>query len=155
MYDSPFWKRPVFQHWRGMLERGRQFPAPGITNAASGEVLATFVIGRRMHRVLVENWNVEEAVEEAQKKVGETQARQPAGQERHRPAPARTRFGPASLDQTDGEVSRAPSSAVAPSLAHILLIHSFSAMSLGHGRRGTREPDRRRTAMPSEHDKID
>ncbi len=25
MYDSAFWKRPVFQHWRGMLERGRQF----------------------------------------------------------------------------------------------------------------------------------
>ena len=25
MYDSDFWKRPVFQHWRVMLERGRQF----------------------------------------------------------------------------------------------------------------------------------
>ena len=28
MYDSDFWKRPVFQHWRVMLERGRQFASP-------------------------------------------------------------------------------------------------------------------------------
>src|SRR5436190_12890060 len=44
MYDSKFWKRPVFQHWRGMLERGRQFPAPGTVNPAAGEVLATYTI---------------------------------------------------------------------------------------------------------------
>ena len=79
MYDSEFWKRPVFQHWRVMLERGRQFPAPGTTNAASGEVLATFVIGRMMHRVLVESWNAEKAVEEAHKKVAEIYARHHAG----------------------------------------------------------------------------
>ena len=41
MYDSDFWKRPVFQHWHAMLERGRQFASPGTMNAASGEVLAT------------------------------------------------------------------------------------------------------------------
>jgi multiple sugar transport system substrate-binding protein len=69
MYDSAFWKRPVFQHWRAMLDRGRQFPSPGIMNPASGEVLASFVIGRMMHRVLVENWVVEKAVAEAHKKV--------------------------------------------------------------------------------------
>ena len=79
MYDSPFWKRPVFQHWRVMLERGRQFPAPGTTNSASGEVLATYVIGRMMHRVLVESWNVEKAVVEAHKKVAEIYARHQAG----------------------------------------------------------------------------
>jgi multiple sugar transport system substrate-binding protein len=78
MYDSKFWKRPAFQHWRVMLERGRQFPAPGTTNAASGEVLATFVIGRMMHRVLVESWNVEKAVEEAHKKVADIYARHQA-----------------------------------------------------------------------------
>jgi len=75
MYDSEFWKRPVFQHWRGMLERGRQFPSPGTTNAASGEVIATHVIGRMMHRVLVESWEAEKAVEEAHKKVVEIYAR--------------------------------------------------------------------------------
>ena len=58
-----------------MLERGRQFSAPGTMNAASGEVLATYVIGRMMHRVLVESWNVEKAVEEAHKKVAEIYAR--------------------------------------------------------------------------------
>jgi multiple sugar transport system substrate-binding protein len=79
MYDSPFWKRPVFRHWRGMLERGRQFPAPGTTNPASGEVLATFTIGRMMHRVLVENWNAEKAVAEAHKKVAEIYARHQKG----------------------------------------------------------------------------
>jgi multiple sugar transport system substrate-binding protein len=75
MYDSEFWKRPVFQHWRVMLERGRQFPSPGTTNAASGEVLANYTIGRMMHRVLVENWEAEKAVEEAHKKVVEIYAR--------------------------------------------------------------------------------
>jgi multiple sugar transport system substrate-binding protein len=75
MYDSKFWKRPVFQHWRAMLERGRQFPAPGAMNPAAGEVLATYTIGRMMHRVLVESWNVEKAVVEAHKKVAEIYAR--------------------------------------------------------------------------------
>src|SRR5215510_12783173 len=75
MYDSKFWKRPVFQHWRPMLERGRQFASPGTMNAASGEVLATYVLGRMMHRVLVENWDVEKAVVEAHKKVAEIYAR--------------------------------------------------------------------------------
>jgi multiple sugar transport system substrate-binding protein len=79
MYDSDFWKRPVFQHWRAMLENGRQFPYAGTTNAATGEVLATYVIGRMLHRVLVENWEAEKAVEEAHKKVVEIYARYPEG----------------------------------------------------------------------------
>jgi multiple sugar transport system substrate-binding protein len=79
MYDSDFWKRPVFQHWRGILERGRQFAYAGITNPASGEVVATNVIARIMHRVLVESWEAEKAVEEAHKKVVEIYARHAAG----------------------------------------------------------------------------
>jgi len=79
MYDSDFWKRPVFQHWRGMLETGRQFPYPGTTNAATGEVLSTYVIGHMMHRVLVDNWEAERAVEEAHKKAAEIYARYPEG----------------------------------------------------------------------------
>jgi multiple sugar transport system substrate-binding protein len=75
MYDSDFWKRPVFQHWRGMLENGRQFASPGTMNAASGEVLATYTIGHMIQRVLVENWEPEKAVEEAHKKVAEIYAR--------------------------------------------------------------------------------
>jgi multiple sugar transport system substrate-binding protein len=79
MYDSEFWKRPAFQHWRVMLERGRQFPSPGTATAASGEVLATFTIGHMLHRVLVDSWEVEKAVEEAHKKVVEIYARYPEG----------------------------------------------------------------------------
>jgi multiple sugar transport system substrate-binding protein len=75
MYDSEFWKRSVFQHWRTMLERGQLFSSPGTTNAASGEVIATHVIARMMHRVLVESWEAEKAVEEAHKKVAEIYAR--------------------------------------------------------------------------------
>ena len=48
-------------------------------NAASGEVLATFVIGRMMHNVLVENWEAEKAVEAAHKKVVEIYARYAEG----------------------------------------------------------------------------
>ena len=75
MYDSEFWRRPALQHWRVMLERGRQFPSPGTATPASGEVLATYTIGRMLHRVLVENWEAERAVEEAHKKVVELYAR--------------------------------------------------------------------------------
>ena len=79
MYDSDFWKRPAYQHWRAMLETGRQFPYPGTTNAATGEVLSTYVIGHMLHRVLVDNWEAEKAVEEAHKKVVEIYARYPEG----------------------------------------------------------------------------
>jgi hypothetical protein len=75
MYDSDFWKRPAFQHWRGMLEPGRPFPYPGSQNAAAGEAIATSIIARMAHRVLVESWEAEKAVEEAHKKVVEIYAR--------------------------------------------------------------------------------
>ena len=79
MYDSDFWQRPVFQHWRGMLEHGRQFAAPGTMNAAAGEVLATYVLGRMIQRVLVEGWAAEKAVEEAHQKVVAIYARHQQG----------------------------------------------------------------------------
>jgi multiple sugar transport system substrate-binding protein len=79
MYDSDFWKRPVFQHWRGMLERGRQFAYAGITNPASGEVIATNLLPRIVHRVLVENWEAEKAVAEAHKQAVEIYTRHAAG----------------------------------------------------------------------------
>jgi multiple sugar transport system substrate-binding protein len=79
MYDSDFWKRPVFQHWRGILERGRQFSYAGAMNPACGEVFATNVLARMMQRVLVENMAPEKAVEEAHKKVVEIYARHAEG----------------------------------------------------------------------------
>jgi multiple sugar transport system substrate-binding protein len=75
MYDSEFWKRPVFTHWRGMLETGRHLASPGTAHPAVGEVSSTYLIGRMMHRVLVENWEAEKAVEEAHKKIVEIYAR--------------------------------------------------------------------------------
>jgi multiple sugar transport system substrate-binding protein len=75
MYDSEFWKRPVFTHWRDMLEHGRHLASPGTAHPAVGEVSSTYLIGRMMHRVLVENWEAEKAVEEAHKKVVEIYAR--------------------------------------------------------------------------------
>jgi len=75
MYDSDFWKRPVFTHWRQMLETGRHLASPGTAHPAVGEVSSTYLIGRMMHRVLVEHWEAEKAVEEAHKKVVEIYAR--------------------------------------------------------------------------------
>ncbi|HSX77925.1 MAG TPA: hypothetical protein VLQ80_05045, partial [Candidatus Saccharimonadia bacterium] len=69
----------VFQHWRTMLEHGQQFASPGTMSAASGEVYATFVLGRMIQRVLVENWEAERAVEEAHKQVAEIYARYQEG----------------------------------------------------------------------------
>jgi len=79
MYASDFWQRPEFQHWRVMLEQGRQFASPGSMSAAGGEVQVTNVISRMMHRVLVENWEAEKAVEDAHKKVVEIYARYAEG----------------------------------------------------------------------------
>jgi multiple sugar transport system substrate-binding protein len=75
MFNSDFWKRPAFEHWRVMLERGRQFAAPGTMGAASGEVLATNTLSRMMQQVLIENVEAEKAVDEAHKKVVEIYAR--------------------------------------------------------------------------------
>jgi len=75
MYDSDFWKRPVFTHWRQMLESGRHLASPGTAHPAVGEVMHTYVLGRMMHRVLVENWEAEKAVEDAHKKIVEIYAR--------------------------------------------------------------------------------
>jgi len=51
MYDSDFWKQPVYQHWRAMLETGRQFPYPGTTDAATGEVLSSStLLGSSCHQ---------------------------------------------------------------------------------------------------------
>jgi hypothetical protein len=79
MYASDFWQRPAFQHWREMLEHGRQFASPGSMSAAGGEVVVTNVISRMVHRVLVENWEPEKAVEDAHKKVVEIYARHAEG----------------------------------------------------------------------------
>jgi len=79
MYESEFWKQPKFQHWRKMVERGRQFPSPGTTTPAAGEVYATNVIARMMQRVLVENWEAEKAVEDAHNKAVEIYARYEQG----------------------------------------------------------------------------
>ena len=75
MYDADFWRRPVFQHWRVMVERGRPFAAPGTTNTAADEVLATHTIARMMQRVLVKHWEAEKAVAEAHRQAAEIYAR--------------------------------------------------------------------------------
>jgi hypothetical protein len=79
MYDAPFWQKPAFQHWRGMLARGHQFAFPGSPSAAAGEVFVTTMMARMMHRVLVDNVEAEQAVEEAHNKVVEIYARWPEG----------------------------------------------------------------------------
>ena len=76
---SDFWQTPGFQHWRVMLDRGRQFASPGSMSAAAGEVMVTNVMARMVHRVLVDNWEAEKAVEEAHNKVVEIYARYPEG----------------------------------------------------------------------------
>jgi hypothetical protein len=79
MYDTPFWQKPGFQHWRQILDRGRLFSSPGGMGAAAGEVYATTVLARMMHRVLVDNWEAEKAVEEAHNKIVEIYSRYPEG----------------------------------------------------------------------------
>jgi multiple sugar transport system substrate-binding protein len=79
MYESDFWRRPAFRHWRAILDRGRQFASPGTTGAAAGEVWSTNVLAYMVQRVIVEGWDAEHAVEEAHHKVVEIYARYPAG----------------------------------------------------------------------------
>jgi multiple sugar transport system substrate-binding protein len=79
MYDTPFWQQSGFQHWRQILDRGRLFSSPGSMSAAAGEVYATTTLARMVHRVLVDNWEAEKAVEETHNKVVEIYARWPEG----------------------------------------------------------------------------
>jgi multiple sugar transport system substrate-binding protein len=79
MYNTPFWQKPGFKYWRVMLERGLQFASPGTMNAAAGEIWTTTVLARMVHRVLVDNWEAEKAVEEAHNKVVQIYARWPEG----------------------------------------------------------------------------
>ena len=47
--------------------------------ALTGVVLIAYVIGHMLHRVLVDTWEAEKAVEEAHKKVVEIYGRYPEG----------------------------------------------------------------------------
>ena len=55
--------------------RWTPIPRSGHGNSAAGEVVANNVLARMMHRVLVESWEAEKAVEEAHQKVVEIHAR--------------------------------------------------------------------------------
>jgi multiple sugar transport system substrate-binding protein len=69
MYASDFWKRPAFEYWLSMLERGRQFSYASTMNPPAGEVLSTSVLPRMVHRTLVDGWEAEQAVAEAHKQA--------------------------------------------------------------------------------------
>ena len=61
-----------------MARDARDWPTPrlpGTAQPAVGEVSSSYLIGRMMHRVLVENWEAEKAVEEAHNKIVEIYAR--------------------------------------------------------------------------------
>jgi ABC-type glycerol-3-phosphate transport system substrate-binding protein len=80
LFDSPFWKeKPVFKHFIQMAEQGLPLSYAGTPTAASGEALNTYVIGKMVQRVLVENWPAEKATEEAHKVVTEIYARHAKG----------------------------------------------------------------------------
>ncbi len=79
MYNTPFWEKPGFQYWRQMLDRGGPFSWPGTMTAAASEVVVTTTLARMMHRVLVDGWGAEKAVEEAHQRVVEIYARYPEG----------------------------------------------------------------------------
>jgi multiple sugar transport system substrate-binding protein len=79
MYTSAFWQQPALAHWRGMVGRGRLFGAPGPITAAAAEVLSTNLLARMMHRVLVDHWEAEQAVEDAHRQAVEIYARYPEG----------------------------------------------------------------------------
>ena len=76
MYDSDFWKRPVFHALaRRCWSMAGNSPPPARRIPPSVRCHAPTCIGRMMHRVLVENWEAEKAVEEAHKKIVEIYAR--------------------------------------------------------------------------------
>ena len=62
-----------------MVGRGRPFAAPGRMTAAAAEVLSTSLLARMMHRVLVDQWEAEKAVEDAHQQAVEIYARYPEG----------------------------------------------------------------------------
>ena len=79
MYTTDFWQQPALAHWRAMVGRGRPFAAPGPMTAAAAEVLSTNLLARMMHRVLVDHWEAEKAVEDAHQQAVAIYARYPEG----------------------------------------------------------------------------
>jgi multiple sugar transport system substrate-binding protein len=79
MYATTFWQQPALAHWRVMVGRGRPFAAPGPMTAAAAEVLSTNLLAHMMHRVLVDHWEAEQAVEDAHRQAVEIYARYPEG----------------------------------------------------------------------------
>jgi multiple sugar transport system substrate-binding protein len=79
MYATTFWQQPALAHWRAMVGRGRPFAAPGPMTAAAAEVLSTNLLARMVHRVLVDHWEAEKAVEDAHRQAVEIYARYPEG----------------------------------------------------------------------------
>jgi ABC-type glycerol-3-phosphate transport system substrate-binding protein len=79
MYASAFWQQPAVAHWRAMVDRGRPFAAPGPMTAAPAEVLSTNLLAHMVHRVLVDHWEAEKAVEDAHRQAVEIYARYPEG----------------------------------------------------------------------------
>src|SRR5262245_34004818 len=70
------WRRMTGRTWRGRPDGSMAlasldkplrccFSYAGVMNSAASEVIATTVVPRMMHLVLVENWEAEKAVEEA------------------------------------------------------------------------------------------
>jgi hypothetical protein len=62
-----------------MVGRGRLFAAPGPMTAAAAEVLSTNLLARMVHRVLVDLWEAEKAVEDAHHQAVEIYTRYPEG----------------------------------------------------------------------------
>jgi ABC-type glycerol-3-phosphate transport system substrate-binding protein len=79
MYTSDFWQQPGLAHWRAMVGRGHPFAAPDPMTAAAAEVLSTSLLARMMHRVLVDHWEAEKAVENAHQQAVAIYARYPEG----------------------------------------------------------------------------
>jgi hypothetical protein len=79
MYTSDFWQQPGLAHWRAMVGRGHPFAAPGRMTVAAAEVLSTSLLARMMHRILVDHWEAEKAVEDAHQQAVAIYARYPEG----------------------------------------------------------------------------
>ena len=71
-FESTFCRRPT-----SIVTRN--FGLSGTMTPAASEVYVTTVLARMMHRVLVESWEAEKAVEEAHNKVVEIYARYAEG----------------------------------------------------------------------------
>ena len=73
--EDPFWKQDHFKNFPQLAADTRFIGFDGPPNEAAAEVQRTYILMDMIHRIVVENWDTQKALDEAEKRMNEVHAR--------------------------------------------------------------------------------